>query len=317
VVVVAWLWIALGALAALRVGAAWSRHESPIDLTLLGVFAGRGLLLRRDGWRALAMIAAALGILAGFALVPLVLLLPSGVSVRWFDRPIDGVAGTLVAAAMAVSVLLVSLWQYRVLTRPEVDALFARRDPSAVVALRRDGAWALRWWLVVTIALVGLGYLAGAWTNRGATSGGWRSVTVSKQMIRDWRGNTGASDKQANSVGIVATRWPGWGQSISMGSDGIVVVIGETDDRYVVPMRPDTLTVVLPDGTAGQFSVPERFSEQMEADRGDPEARSLLRRAVELLQGKERERLEAFLSTHQEPDSIRAATSRPVTRAAR
>ncbi len=121
--VVAWLLIAFGALATAEV--VWGLFEGrvSINLMVLGLFIGGGLLRRSRGWRTCA-----LNILA-----IILVLLAIGFIVALIQQ-------LWLMVVMIVGMAGVSVWQLRVLTRPDIARLFQRRKPgeedSSVIAER-------------------------------------------------------------------------------------------------------------------------------------------------------------------------------------
>lgn len=112
--IVAWLFIVSGALALLG---AYQGGRFVLGTGLLGVPIGIGLLGYRSGWRTVALVWLWLGLIGLPLLGGLALFAGSNVEVSGRHSPL------LFAGAFAVGFLL-ELWQYRVLTRPEVRRWF-------------------------------------------------------------------------------------------------------------------------------------------------------------------------------------------------
>jgi sterol desaturase/sphingolipid hydroxylase (fatty acid hydroxylase superfamily) len=126
---VAWLFFASGAWAAISIVTAvlFERHIS-LDFEVLGLWIGPGLLRRQARYRTWALRL----LIVGFCLTPVAVMLllvqRGALDVKFLGRPL----GTIpVPVALAVLALLVgvSIWQYWVLRRPNVRALFT--EPSA------------------------------------------------------------------------------------------------------------------------------------------------------------------------------------------
>lgn len=122
-IVVAVLFILFGVLSVFEVLIALLHGRISINLGVLNLFVGLGLLRLSRGWRTCGLVflwIALIG-LPLFALLILATARPLDLSL--FGRKIghahDGL-GLLVAAAMFALVL----WEYRVLTRPDVRRLF-------------------------------------------------------------------------------------------------------------------------------------------------------------------------------------------------
>jgi hypothetical protein len=133
--VVAWLFIAIGVLSAAQM--AWSLLDGDLFLNLgvVGLFIGRGLLRLKPGWRHLglamlwiAIVAGAVGVLAVLAVL---VVRPASVTwargARWYE------------AVSAACGFLVLFWQLHVLRRPGVRQLF--EGGPRVEPLPRARAW--------------------------------------------------------------------------------------------------------------------------------------------------------------------------------
>lgn len=120
--VVAWIFIISGILAGVGMIIDLFQGRFTISLGVLGIFIGRGLLRWSRGWRTCALVFLWLG----FILLPIIALMAlSGVraNVTFFGVQ----KGTLPGAVMLIpcaAFFLLLLWQYRVLTRPDIRARF-------------------------------------------------------------------------------------------------------------------------------------------------------------------------------------------------
>lgn len=121
--IVAWLFIIGGILAVIEVMVALTQNRISINFGVLGLFIGPGLLKLRRGWRTCALVFLWIGLI----IFPIIFLLGlSGTVPGYFE-----VFGVKVARIpswwVSVGVIpffLLVLWIYRVLTRPEIRALF-------------------------------------------------------------------------------------------------------------------------------------------------------------------------------------------------
>jgi len=121
--VVAILFLLGGIFAILEVFVAFTQNRISINLGVLGVFIGPGLLALRPGWRTCALVFLWIGMI-GMPLIAILMLSHSG--------PLDiGVFGHKVGNAskgfglvFAIILFLFTVWQYWVLTRPDVRRLF-------------------------------------------------------------------------------------------------------------------------------------------------------------------------------------------------
>jgi hypothetical protein len=112
----AWVFIAFGLLAAVDIAVSLINGRLNLNLGILGLFIGRGLLRRASGWRTCAL---AVLVIEMIALVLILILF--AINLGSLPGPNVVVAG---AAALAAGAFALSLWQYRVLVRPDVRALF-------------------------------------------------------------------------------------------------------------------------------------------------------------------------------------------------
>ena len=126
--VVAYLFILSGVAALIDIIVAASEGRLRFNLDVLGLFIAVGLLRLNLTWRTVALVWCVLGMIVA-AIIGLALLLAGAEDlpdVSVFGRIVGGIqaaAGVVLAAAY----FLISLWQYRVLTRPHVRALFVHQ----------------------------------------------------------------------------------------------------------------------------------------------------------------------------------------------
>ena len=121
--VVAILFILGGISAVIEVLVSLAHSHLNINFGVLGLFIGPGLLALRPGWRTCALVFLWIAMI-GIPIIAIVMLGHSG--------PLDfkvlgqnvGHASKELGLAIAVILFLLALWQYRVLTRPDVRRLF-------------------------------------------------------------------------------------------------------------------------------------------------------------------------------------------------
>ena len=121
--VVAVLFIISGVLAVLEVLVSLTRNRVSLNSGILGIFIGMGLLRFQRGWRTCALVS------TWFALIFIPVF---GFMVLGGARPIHlklfgqkvGIASPASALSFSVVLFALVVWQYRVLTRPDVVRLF-------------------------------------------------------------------------------------------------------------------------------------------------------------------------------------------------
>jgi len=102
-----------------------------LDLTVLAIWAGIQLLRLRSGWRQAVMVVLWLCILGGVVGV-------FGLLFRGWATPALG------ALYLCLALIAVSYWQYRVLARPEVKALYSAADGARELEAARIPAGSIR-----------------------------------------------------------------------------------------------------------------------------------------------------------------------------
>src|ERR1041385_5089458 len=123
-VIVAWLFIASGIVAIISiVGNLLFGHRLVIDISVIDLWIGHGLLKGQARSRRWALFM----LFVGFLILPvglvLVILFPGVPTVTVFNNVIGTVPRSVLALLFA-GVAVLTFWQYRVLERPEVRALF-------------------------------------------------------------------------------------------------------------------------------------------------------------------------------------------------
>lgn len=121
--IVAVLFIIGGVSAVIEVVLKLMRGHININFGVLGLFIGPGLLALRPGWRICALVFTWIALI-GVPIVTVLLLMHSGpVDFNVFGMK-AGYAPKELGLVMAVAVFCLALWQYHVLMRPDVRALF-------------------------------------------------------------------------------------------------------------------------------------------------------------------------------------------------
>lgn len=126
--IVAWTYIVCGALSVLDVVVALIQGELNLNLGVLGIFIGRGLLKRRNGWRMLAVGLSRLAVgCGGFILIAAITIAVMGKLTATVSPSLTSFAASVLAL---VALLVFSVWQYRILTRSDIVALFLQIELS-------------------------------------------------------------------------------------------------------------------------------------------------------------------------------------------
>jgi len=119
--VVAWLFAAEGALAAMDVLLALSQAQVSLNVGVLCIFVARGLLKLRRGWRTFALVILWLEMIL-FPVFALCMVAGTG------DFSFIGVhvrsPNSAGGAVLVLGLFALTAWEYRVLTRPDVRRLF-------------------------------------------------------------------------------------------------------------------------------------------------------------------------------------------------
>jgi hypothetical protein len=123
---VAWIFILSGISAAIEIFIDASNGRTNFNFGILGVFTGVGLLRLRRGWRTLALIS----LVIALASIPIVSLLalstPGNFSFNLFGQKVVAVSPPLFFIILVV-VFVFTFWQFRVLVRPDIRAMFLNR----------------------------------------------------------------------------------------------------------------------------------------------------------------------------------------------
>ena len=124
--VVAVLFIVGGIIAVIDVLGALGHSHLNITLGVLGLFIAPGILALRPGWRTCALVFLWIAVI-GIPIAVVFMLGHSGpLNFRAFGQTV-GHTSKEPCFAIAAVLFLLALWQYRVLTRPDVRTLSASR----------------------------------------------------------------------------------------------------------------------------------------------------------------------------------------------
>lgn len=127
--IVAYVFLIQGAGALIEILLSLSSGTPSINLGLLNLFIGLGILKLRASWRTLGLAFLWIGMIGGP--LALVLILTSDVQpVFAFYGWEFGPASKPPAVASSLAFIALAIWQYRVLTRAEVRCLFGLRTPE-------------------------------------------------------------------------------------------------------------------------------------------------------------------------------------------
>lgn len=129
--IIAWLYMISGTLDAIGILRALANNHFSINLGIIYIFAGIGLLKLRSGWRTFSLVMLWLG----FIIAPLVL-----ISMTSTDTSINftllgqsaGFISKSTALIFGVLIYALMIWEYRVLTRADVRELFVRKNTTPV-----------------------------------------------------------------------------------------------------------------------------------------------------------------------------------------
>jgi hypothetical protein len=120
--VVAWLFIIFGVLAVLEIVAALFAGRVSLNVGVLGIFVGRGILRLRRGWRTCALVLLWLCMI--IVSVVAVMILAGAGKMTLFGTRVGRHEALVFGLPLTLGYLALGIWQYRVLTRPDVRRLF-------------------------------------------------------------------------------------------------------------------------------------------------------------------------------------------------
>ncbi len=125
--VVAYLFIICGVLAVIEIIVSLMNNHININLGVLGIFIGFGLLKFKAGWRTFALVWIWLALIFVPIFAVLCIVDPSKLHYRIMGQNV-GRAPVPVALAFTAIFFCLALWQYRVLTRPDIRERFLGRS---------------------------------------------------------------------------------------------------------------------------------------------------------------------------------------------
>ncbi len=121
--IVAGLFIFSGVCSAIDVVVSLMHSHININFGVLGLFIGPGLLRFSRGWRTCALVFLWIALI-GVPIIALLLMVSQGpFDFKVFGQKV-GHASKGFGLAIAAVVFVLALWQYRVLTRPDIRKLF-------------------------------------------------------------------------------------------------------------------------------------------------------------------------------------------------
>ena len=121
--VVAWVFILSGLSAGIEIIVALTHNRFSLNFGVLGIFIGWGILKLSSGWRLLGLISLWIGMIAAPVIGLMALSNPGKLEFKMFGIKVVDMspAGFFI---FLVGVFFFTVWQYRVLTRSDVRALF-------------------------------------------------------------------------------------------------------------------------------------------------------------------------------------------------
>ena len=120
---VAWLFILGGVSTALEIFLDLLRARLNVNFGVLGIFIGLGLLRHRPGWRTLGLVFLWLAMIGMPIVLGILLSSSRPTELKFFGRKFDEVSPGL-AVLGGLLFFALAIWEYRVLTRPRIRALF-------------------------------------------------------------------------------------------------------------------------------------------------------------------------------------------------
>lgn len=128
--IVAWLFIFSGLCAVIEILLSLTQHHLNINLGVLGILIGRGLLNFKSGWRTCGLVF----IVFGLILVPIFCCIVLFSNTETVDFQILGLhvgqANAILMVAATIPFYALLLWEFRVLTKPDIKELFS--DTAAI-----------------------------------------------------------------------------------------------------------------------------------------------------------------------------------------
>lgn len=127
--IVAAVFIVYGLAASIDMVLAFTGGRIWINLGVLGLLIGPGLLRLSKGWRLVALVFVWTGLAAAVAGMIWFLQAPTSPDVSFLGQPVGEVSPNVLVTAMALY-LMINLWQLYILTRPDIRKLFLE-DPKS------------------------------------------------------------------------------------------------------------------------------------------------------------------------------------------
>lgn len=127
--VVAGLFVFSGVCAVIEVVVSLFHSHLNLNLGVLALWIGPGLLRHSRTWRTWALVVLWFGLI-GLPFFCLFALGRSTIDFKFFGVPAGQIPAEI-GLAFAIPMLLLIVWQYRVLTRPDIKALFERNSEQA------------------------------------------------------------------------------------------------------------------------------------------------------------------------------------------
>ena len=119
--IVAWLFIIGGISAVIEILISLAHGRINFNFGVLGIPAGFGILKLSRGWRVCGLVLLWFGLIITPIIFIIGLTKPATVSILGY--PTGKVPG-IVVSIIAIPIFLLLIWQYRVLTRPDIKELF-------------------------------------------------------------------------------------------------------------------------------------------------------------------------------------------------
>ena len=110
-----------------------------VNLAVLLLPAGIGLLCLSEGWRKFTLFCIGLATLILLALVIYEGFSPGKMPVTWFGRPTQGFSRYILFVFIFCVVAAFLFWAFHTLTRPEIRILFLRKEPHQPAAPAAPG----------------------------------------------------------------------------------------------------------------------------------------------------------------------------------
>jgi hypothetical protein len=118
---VAVIFVVFGVLALVDVVSGLFTGRLSLNFGILDIFVGRGILRLKPGWRTCGLAFLWIGMIAAGLMTVMAL---GGAKIRFAGLRLHGDSAVVLAAASGIAFFALNVWQYRVLTRPDVRRLF-------------------------------------------------------------------------------------------------------------------------------------------------------------------------------------------------